>query len=167
MILQRKREQRAAQISYELDNGGSDPISPEFWEEEGSEEDVPEAVWQQDLRGEKEGSRPGPSNYQTPQRPSARHDASMIDEEDRWAVEAARAEEAEREAEEAELARQIEESYTQSQGFQHRHQQQPQQQHHQQAHQHSDSCQHDQHSILDDDMAIDDIEMDWDVDMDL
>jgi hypothetical protein len=169
MIMQRKREQRASQISYELDNGGSDPISPDFWdEEEGNSPD-----WALEEEQEKEGMRAGPSNYQTPPRPRA-HQSMGMEEEDQWAIEAARAEEAEREAEEAELARQVEESYSKSQGFQHQsqqpihhtHQQLYGHQYQQQAHnQHNQ--QHNHTPIPDDAMMTDDIEMDWDVDMDL
>lgn len=144
MVLQRQREQRNAQISYEQDNGGSDPISPEFWDSE-EEERVLEARLQ---ASESYNARAGPSNhdqFQTPQR--QRHTRCSIIEEDQgeeedWAAEAARAEEAEREAEEVELARQVEESYRQEQ-----HQSHQQQQGHV-------------------NIEVDDIKMDWDMDMD-
>jgi len=163
MVLQRQREQRNAQISYEIDNGGSDPISPDFWDEdegEGMDRDREERELQARLEMNQMYNQAGPSNYQTPQRPraqSTRHHLPICigsvnhdqeQEEDQWAAEAARAEEAEREAEEAELARQIEESYR------HQHQQQ-----HQQHHQHPGNT--------DTSKGIEDTEMDWDVDMDL
>lgn len=34
MLLQRRKAQHAAMVSYECETGGSDPISPDFWEEE-------------------------------------------------------------------------------------------------------------------------------------
>jgi hypothetical protein len=144
MVLQRQREQRNAQISYEQDNGGSDPISPDFWDSE-EEERALEARLQ---ASESYNARAGPSNYnqfQTPQRQRHPQGRCPIIEEDQeeeedWAAEAARAEEAEREAEEAELARQVEESYRQQQ--------------------------HQSHSHGDTNIEVDDIEMDWDVDMD-
>jgi hypothetical protein len=144
MVLQRQREQRNAQISYEQDNGGSDPISPDFWDGE-EEERALEARLQ---ASESYNARAGPSNhnqFQTPQRqPQRRHPIIEEDqeEEEDWAAEAARAEEAEREAEEVELARQVEESYRQ-------------QQQHQSHQQHGDT-----------NIEVDDIEMDWDMDMD-
>jgi hypothetical protein len=143
MVLQRQREQRNAQISYEQDIGGSDPISPEFWDSE-EEERALEARLQ---ASESYNARAGPSKdqFQTPQRqPQRRHPIIREDqeEEEDWAAEAARAEEVEREAEELELARQVEESYRQEQ-----HQSHP--------HHHGDTS-----------IEVDDIEMDWDVDMD-
>jgi hypothetical protein len=146
MVLQRQREQRNAQISYEQDNGGSDPISPDFWDCE-EEERALEARLQ---ASESYNARAGPSNhnqFQTPQRQRHPQGRCPIIEEDQeeeedWAAEAARAEEAEREAEEVELARQVEESYRQQQ-----HQSHPQQ--------HGDT-----------NIEVDDIEMDWDMDMD-
>ena len=163
MVLQRQREQRNAQISYEIDNGGSDPISPDFWDEddgEGMDRDREERDLQARLEMNQMYSQAGPSNYQTPQRPRAQvarhhlpirtgdgnHDQEQ--EEDQWAAEAARAEEAEREAEEAELARQIEESY--------RHQDRSQHQH-----------QHHYPENTNTSVEVEDIEMEWDVDMDL
>jgi len=151
MVLQRQREQRNAQISYEQDNGGSDPISPDFWDDDPQYSDDEETA----LKARLETSnmnRAGPSNYnqyQTPPRRS-KYPTIIIEEEgvdeDEWAAEAARAEEAEREAEEMELARQVEESYRQQQ-----HQAQPNQ--------------HGQ-TIGNTSIDVDDIEMDWDMDMD-
>ena len=34
MLLQRRKAQHAAMVSYQRETGGSDPISPDFWEEE-------------------------------------------------------------------------------------------------------------------------------------
>jgi hypothetical protein len=147
MVLQRQREQRNAQISYEQDNGGSDPISPDFWDSE-EEERALEARLQ---ASESYNARAGPSNhnqFQTPQRqPQRRHPIIEEDqeEEEDWAAEAARAEEAEREAEEVELARQVEESYRR-----HQHQSYP----HQHSQPHGDTS-----------IEVDDIDMDWDMDM--
>jgi len=148
MVLQRQREQRNAQISYEQDNGGSDPISPDFWDGE-EEERALEARLQ---ASESYNARAGPSShdqFQTPQR--QRQTRCPVIEEDQeeeedWAAEAARAEEAEREAEEMELARQVEESYRQ-------------QQHRSHLQQHGEA--HGDTSV-----EVDDIEMDWDMDMD-
>jgi hypothetical protein len=161
MVRQRKREERAAQISYELENGGSDPVSPEFWDEEEEQEDVPHWAWDRGRDGldtEMNSNQAGPSNYQqqyqTPQRPRAARGQMIEDEEDQWAAEAAKAEEEEREAEEAELARQIEESYAQAN---------PQSNVNANAH----APNHNIDATLHSDMAIDDIEMDWDVDMDI
>ena len=148
MVLQRQREQRNAQISYEQDNGGSDPISPDFWDGE-EEERALEARLQ---ASESFNARAGPSNhdqFQTPQR--QRQGRCPVIEEDQgeeedWAAEAARAEEAEREAEEVELARQVEERYRQ---------QQLQSRPYQYSQAHGDTS-----------IEVDDIEMDWDMDMD-
>jgi hypothetical protein len=148
MVLQRQREQRNAQISYEQDNGGSDPISPDFWDGE-EEERALEARLQ---ASESYNARAGPSNhnqFQTPQRQLPRRHPIIEEdqeEEEDWAAEAARAEEAEREAGEVELARQVEESYRQQQHQSHPHQ-------HSQPHE-------------DTNIEVDDIEMDWDIDMD-
>jgi hypothetical protein len=151
MVLQRQREQRNAQISYEQDNGGSDPISPDFWDCDGEEEE--KALEARLQASESYNARAGPSNhdqFQTPQRHRQTR-CSIIEEdqeeEEDWAAEAARAEEAEREAEEVELARQVEELYRQ------------QQQHQSHPHQHGQPS-------GDTSIEVDDIEMDWDMDMD-
>lgn len=34
MVVQRRREQHAQLVSYEVSTGGSDPLLPDFWEEE-------------------------------------------------------------------------------------------------------------------------------------
>lgn len=149
MIVQRQREQRAAQISYEQENGGSDPISPEFWDDDQNYSFNEEMALKARLEGSDTGA--GPSNhnqFQTPPRRSRFPNPIQAgEEEEDWAAEAARAEEAEREAEEVELARQVEESYR----------------HQQQSHPHQDQ---DQANGPDTSMAMDDIEMNWDVDMD-
>jgi len=151
MVLQRQREQRNAQISYEQDNGGSDPISPDFWDDDQQYNHDEEMALQARLEAS-DMNRAGPSNcnqYQTPPRrsryPNIIAEEEGVDEEE-WAAEAARAEEAEREAEEVELARQVEESYRQQQ-----HQAQP-----------------NQHGRTNGNTSIDvdDIGMDWDMDMD-
>jgi hypothetical protein len=147
MVLQRQREQRNAQISYEQDNGGSDPISPDFWDGEEEERALEARLQASELYN----AKAGPSNhnqFQTPQRQPQRIIGEDQEEEEDWAAEAARAEEAEREAEEVELARQVEESYRRQQ-----------QQHQSHPHQHSQP--HGDTSI-----EVDDIEMDWDMDMD-
>jgi hypothetical protein len=147
MVLQRQREQRNAQISYEQENGGSDPISPDFWDTEAEEEEkVLEARLQ---ASDQYNAMAGPSTYQNKnqfQTPPRRSRPTIIEQEeeegleDEWAAEAARAEEAEREAEEMEFARQVEESYQRQQANQ------PQ---------------------GEESIEVDDIEMDWDMDMDL
>jgi len=146
MVLQRQREQRNAQISYEQDNGGSDPISPDFWDCEEEERALEARL----NASESYNARAGPSNhnqFRTPQRQPQRRcpiiEEDQEEEED-WAAEAARAEEAEREAEEVDMARQVEESY---------HQQQ--QQHQLRPQQHGDTS-----------IEVDNIDMDWDMDMD-
>jgi len=147
MVLQRQREQRNAQISYEQENGGSDPISPEFWDE-----DEEERALEARLEMSESYNSAGPSNhnqFQTPPRRS-RYPTTIGEQgleepdEDDWADEAARAEEAEREAEEMEMARRVEDSYRQQQ------QQQDQSYHHR----------------ADTSIEVDDMDMDWDVDMD-
>lgn len=147
MVVQRQREQRAAQISYEQENGGSDPISPEFWDDDQNYSFNEEMAFKARLKRSDPGA--GPSNYnqfQTPPRRSSFPNTIQEgEEEEDWAAEAARAEEAEREAEEVELARQVEESYR----------------HQQQSYPHQDQV-----NGTDTSMAMDDIEMDWDVDMD-
>jgi len=150
MVLQRQREQRNAQISYEQDNGGSDPISPDFWDDDPQYNDDEEMALKARLEAS-DMNRAGPSNYNQYQTPPRRSRSNIITEEEgvdeeEWAAEAARAEEAEREAEEVELARQVEESYRQQQ-----HQAQP-----------------NQHGQTNESTSIemDDIEMDWDMDMD-
>ena len=128
MVNQRRKAEHAAAMALEMDNGGSSPISPDFWDDEALEaqRDVPKQHYPND-----QPTQPvaGPSNYQTPLRQlsSSRHPTyrppqpqtshnpttDMEPDEELWAIEAARAEEAEREAEEAELARLMEESYQQ------------------------------------------------------
>lgn len=120
MVNQRKKAEHAA---YEMDNGGSSPDTPDFWDDEPTE-----AQWAEMERHylQKQHAQPaaGPSAFQTPPRPVSRQpyipqnpspirqDANAtITDEELWAMEAARAEEAEREAEEAEMARLMEETY--------------------------------------------------------
>jgi hypothetical protein len=160
MVLQRQREQRNAQISFEQDNGGSDPISPDFWDDDdGVFNEVEERALQARLEASNSYSKAGPSNYnqfQTPPRRSKYPTTISEQQEEEWAAEAARAEEAEREAEEMELARQVEESYRQ---------------HHQPNHL-DQAQQHTHHSHRGGDgtentsIDVDDIEMDWGMDMD-
>lgn len=122
MVTQRKRAEHAAQLAYDRDNGGSDPVSPDFWDEDAAETAMNEIGTDQRYRPP---TTPqvvaGPSSFQTPVRatvrPSDEHmhftpidETSCNQDEELWAMEAARAEEAEREAEEAEMARQFEES---------------------------------------------------------
>jgi truncated hemoglobin YjbI len=132
-----------------MDNGGSDPISPDFWDgEEEFDQDLEDAGLERQLQARLRQSAAGPSNYQTPQRPRAplRQRERIVEEgieeedEDQWAAEAARAEEAERqrEAEEAELAERVEASHR---------------------------MQNNDNHYQDTSIEIDDIDMDWDVDM--
>jgi hypothetical protein len=122
MITQRRKAEHAAAMSYEMDNGGSSPTLPDFWDDDAADQqDDMERQYQ-----DHQSAQPiaGPSNYQTPLRQMSRPHtdrsqqpahpsiatAETVDEEEFWAMEAARAEEAEKEAEEAEMARLIEES---------------------------------------------------------
>lgn len=125
MVMQRQKARHAAEIAYERDNGGSDPVLPDFWDE-GEQLETLEANTASH-RQFSDQPVAGPSNPYTPphittfrspavERPHAQYmtDATPIDE-DVWAMEAARAEAAEREAEEAEMARQCEEEMHHSQ----------------------------------------------------
>ena len=126
MVNQRRKAERAAAMALEMDNGGSSPASPDFWDEDSLEaqRDVPEQHYPNNQPAQPAA---GPVKYQTPLRqssssrhptyrppqPQPSHDPTpdMEPDEELWAIEAARAEEAEREAEEAEMARLMEESY--------------------------------------------------------
>jgi len=124
MVLQRRKAEHAAMVSYEVETGGSDPALPDFWDDEL------EALAQEERRLSSRFHQPA-SSYSifdtgddddeddmmtTPTRGAAFKDArpspmQILDEEDERELEAAAAEEAEREAEDAEIARRVEEAY--------------------------------------------------------
>jgi hypothetical protein len=121
MVLQRRKAEHAAMVSYEVETGGSDPALPDFWDDEL------EALAQEERRlSSRLESTASPfsgfhadaedDTMATPHRDNTFHDArpspmQILDEEDEWELEAAAAEEAEREAEDAEIARRVEEAY--------------------------------------------------------
>jgi hypothetical protein len=123
MVLQRRREEHAALVSHEIETGGSDPLLPEFWEEEVASLDAEERMLASHFN---HGAQPShtqhaagvptlhpfstPLQHQPAER-TAYRESPIEDEENRWAREAAEAEEAEREAEDAEIARMVEEEY--------------------------------------------------------
>lgn len=135
MVLQRRKAQHAALVSHEVETGGSDPLLPDFWEDElytlEAEERTLMRHWEDEhnARHEPQSSTRQPAQqhvpYQTPpparyrfsstgRVPNAYRESSVdaIDqEEDDWAAEAAAAEEAEREAEEVEVLDRVEREY--------------------------------------------------------
>lgn len=125
MVMQRRKAQSAQLIAHERELGGSDPSMPEFWEDEPLYEEAEDDLQQdQDQHMASSPIRPfnnGSIRTSTPIRgknissgfigTDMRHRVDPIEEEDRWAMEAAEAEEAEREAEEAAVAQRIEMAY--------------------------------------------------------
>lgn len=121
MVDQRRKARHAAEVAYERENGGSDPISPDFWDEQEYLAMV-DATTRIERPVEMAPAINAPAPFSTPARsiaprarPAQPTDPLAIETDaDTGALEAARAEEAEREAEEAEMARQIEEEMQRS-----------------------------------------------------
>ncbi|ORY30388.1 hypothetical protein BCR39DRAFT_529618 [Naematelia encephala] len=110
MVLQRRRAQHTQLLSHELETGGSDPLLPDFWEDELSTIQAEERRLATLLEA--------PSNLTRQRGAMNPHDDSLYrdspkedEEEEMWALEAAQAEQAERDTEEEELAKRVEEAY--------------------------------------------------------
>lgn len=114
MVMQRRKAENAAMVSYEVETGGSDPALPDFWEDDIQLLGQPShsARFREQIEHEDEDD----DMALTPKRTNAFASARPIsfgamNEDEQWALEAAAAEEAEREAEDAEIARRVEEAY--------------------------------------------------------
>ena len=112
MVMQRRKAEHAALVSYEMETGGSDPALPEFWDDDIQLIDRPHpAQFREPVVHEDDDDdmmMTPKKKFHASARPSP---FGAIDEDEEWALEAAAAEEAEREAEDAEIARRIEEAY--------------------------------------------------------
>ncbi|RSH92188.1 hypothetical protein EHS25_008603 [Saitozyma podzolica] len=129
VVLQRRRAEHAALVSHEDETGGSDPLLPDFWEDELAALDAEERaiasffhevparshephIPSQSITPSAQLSHPS-HPFMTPvaRRRQAAIPRLLEDEEDQWAREAAEAEQAERDVEEAEMARRVEEEW--------------------------------------------------------
>lgn len=130
MVLQRRKAEHAALVSHEQETGGSDPLEPEFWEEEMEQFDPEAGMVNYSTR-----QPPQQLNYlNTPQHSFASSSSKYItprpargfgrdmtmgsyrermEEEEDWGEEAAAAEAAEREAEEIAMLEMVEREYAQ------------------------------------------------------
>lgn len=128
MVLQRRKAEHAALVSHEQETGGSDPIEPDFWEDELDNLDTEERELARMVSRDRHTPKPisrstfaSSSSFITPRQNSRGggdvemgmyRDHSDIEED--WAEEAAAAEEAEREAEEMEMLERVEREYAES-----------------------------------------------------
>lgn len=112
-MVQRRKAHHAQLVSHEVETGGSDPMLPDFWEEDLVSLELEErhlaAYFDEPTSVSPSYPVAGPSGIG--QAASPRPATIVEREEDQWATEAAEAEEAELEAEEAEIARRVEEAY--------------------------------------------------------
>lgn len=106
MVLQRRREQHAALVSHEYETGGSDPMLPDFWEDELSSLAHEECVLFRHLdESFSTSSTPTSSAMVMAGEEEWVHQAlAEADEEEMWAHQAAEAEEAEAAAEAEQVA---------------------------------------------------------------
>jgi hypothetical protein len=134
MVLQRRKAEHAALVSHEQETGGSDPLEPDFWDDELEMEEremarivSPDRPTFGDLSRRTKFtalSVASPSMLTTPPRdvrPYGQGKAEAMgtyrdrgDDDEDWAEEAAAAEEAEREAEELAMLDRVERDFMES-----------------------------------------------------
>ncbi|WVQ69287.1 uncharacterized protein L199_007504 [Kwoniella botswanensis] len=110
VILQRKKSQHASLVSHEIETGGSDPLTPEFWEDELEELQKEE----RELMNRLDDQSHADHQHQNQTSSSTMNNNQHVNQEEsdeEWEIQAALAEQEEMELEEINFADQVEKAY--------------------------------------------------------